>query len=341
MKEKIYKGLKILMVLALILGIFVVVRQSTDYKRGEQDYNEAEQLANLPARKKATAPSIETVLTKPKAADPYAEMLKNEIDLDALRQVNSDVIGWIDIPGTEISYPILQGENNEFYLKHTWKKESNSVGSVFLECKADPQLADFNTIIYGHRMRDLSMFGSLKYYEDISYWEENPSVYVVIDEEAYRYDIYASYKADPEDIIYGLKINSRPKKQEVVQFGLDHSVIETGIIPSTFDRILTLSTCTGNGHASRWVVQAVYRVEASDTPGGAGNTFEGTDDVTDSSSSSNSKDSLTFSDTSDSSRQSGLNLPEINQQVIVLAGVILAILIIVLFAAYRIFRKKK
>ena len=293
MKRKIFTAVKILLAAILVTALVVVGKQSSDYKRGQENYDEAEQIANLPSREKDTDSYQKVMQRATGEKDPYGELLLEQIDLAALRGVNPDVAGWIEIPGTELSYPVMQGEDNEYYLNHTWKKESNSVGSVFLECQVDPGLGDFNTIIYGHRMRDNSMFGSLKYYENISYWEENPSVYVVIDKEAYRYDIYAAYKADLEDITYGLKIGSRPKKQELIQFGLEKSVIDTGIEPTTFDRILTLSTCTGSGHASRWVVQAFCPVEEGAVPDHAGGSFEGTDDVPDDSSDSES-DSLDF-----------------------------------------------
>ena len=126
MKERLLKWFRILLTLLLILGLFVVGRQSMNYKSGQQDYNEAEQLANhLSEDAKQLAPSVETVLTQPDAEDPYAAALREEIDLSALKAVNRDVQGWIDIPGTEISYPVLQGTDNDFYLNHTWKKDAN------------------------------------------------------------------------------------------------------------------------------------------------------------------------------------------------------------------------
>ena len=340
MKKIFIKALEILSVLALVLGLFVVVHQSSDYKKGQQDYEEAEQLANLPEREEISTPSVETVRSRSASEDPYAAMLKENIDFSALKEVNSDVLGWIDIPGTEISYPILQGTDNNYYLEHTWKGEPNAMGSIFLESQVDPELADFNTIIYGHRMRNLSMFGSLKYYEDISYWEENPSVYVVIEGEAYRYDIYAAYKAEPEDIIYRLKVNGRPQKQELIRFGLENSVIDTGIIPTTYDRILTLSTCTGSNHANRWVVQ----VEASDAPEGAGGVFEGTDDIADETK-LNSGDSLIFAEPEtpnekvNQNKETDISKPALIVGILVIFVVVESILIAAAFLYFRSIKK--
>lgn len=283
------------------------------------------------------ATSAEAVSEDSAEEDSYVAVLNEKVNLAALKEINNDVLGWIEIPDTELSYPILQSADNDYYLNLTWEGEPDSAGSIFLESQVDPELADFNTIIYGHRMRNLSMFGSLKFYENIDYWEEHPNVYIMIEGATYRYDIYAAYYADPEDITYKLKINSRPKKQELIQFGLDNSVIETGIIPSTFDRILTLSTCTGSGHESRWVVQAVYRMEA-DTPENIGSTFEGTDDTPDESS-KDLADTFLVSDTDiyDAEKQSIRNRSDFYLQ----AGILIAFIAAAVIIAARHFKNKR
>ena len=104
------------------------------------------------------------------------------------------------------------------------------------------------------------MFGSLEKYKEESYWRDHPSVYLVSAEGVRRYDVYAAYEAGVRDITYGLKIKDQEKKEELIRFGKDQSDIDTGIEPTADDRILTLSTCTGRGYRTRWVVQAVeYR----------------------------------------------------------------------------------
>lgn len=86
--------------------------------------------------------------------------------------------GWILIPNTVISYPLLQGEDNQYYLNHTWKKWTSAVGAIFMDSQNNPNLTDFNTIVYGHRMNNGSMFASLKNYKKQSYWQAHPCVYI-------------------------------------------------------------------------------------------------------------------------------------------------------------------
>ena len=77
----------------------------------------------------------------------------------------SDVIGWIAIPGTEISYPLVQGTDSDYYLTHTWNQNSSAVGAIFMDCRCSADFSGFNTIVYGHRMNNGSMFAALKHYK--------------------------------------------------------------------------------------------------------------------------------------------------------------------------------
>ena len=257
----------------------MIIQQNQNYKKGRESYGTAEQLSGLqgtgdissaqgvPLNEQNSPASLEIIpiatsepemvevwVPVPVEDDPVVETLK-ETDLDALRQVNEDVIGWIMIPDTVIQYPLLQGEDNHYYLDYTWDKQQNRVGSIFMESTNSPDLSDFHTIIYGHNLREKTMFSPIRNYKKQTYWEEHPFVYVVTDAGVYRYDIYSSYEAGVTSDTYRLGFKEQGK-QVFIDMGLEQSVIDTGVVPETTDRILTLSTCTGNGHATRWVVHA-------------------------------------------------------------------------------------
>lgn len=163
------------------------------------------------------------------------------------------------IPETELSYPILQGEDNRYYLNHTWLGERSTVGAIFMECQCAPDFSDFNTIIYGHRMNNESMFGILKSYENLDFWREHPAVYLVTDSGVNIYDVFAAHEVGIREIVYRLDVEENDLQQEFIDFCLDRSEIDTGVVPDREDQVLTLSTCTGRGHATRWIVQAVLR----------------------------------------------------------------------------------
>ena len=187
--------------------------------------------------------------------DPHYDAMK-EVDLTALREVNPDVIGWIRIPGTQIDYPLMQGEDNQYYLERTWKGEPNAAGSIFLEQHCSADLSDFNTIIYGHRMKNGSMFAALKYYNKMDYLQEHPYVYILDDAGPHRYEVFSAYEASVTGTTYRLAIEDDEIKQKFIDDCSGWSVIETGVEPTIRDRMLTLSTCTGRGYETRWVVQA-------------------------------------------------------------------------------------
>lgn len=184
-------------------------------------------------------------------------------NLDALRAVNPDIIGWITIPDTQISYPIVQGKDNDFYLSHTWKKQPNECGAIFMETENATDMSDFNTIIYGHNMNDDSMFSDLIKFKTQAYMAEHPSAYIVTDNGVYRYDFYSAYKASVKSITYGMKIQTAKKRNELINFNLNYSVVPSDIVPDANDHLLTLSTCSGFGRTARWVVVGVFNAEGS------------------------------------------------------------------------------
>lgn len=262
MKKKLYRALTVLLILILAVSGVMAVRDQMDRRVGEDAYEEAARvagLARIPAAPAAPA-GQETETSAAEEEDPLAAL--EAVDLTALRELNPEVVGWIEIPDTGISYPLLQGDDNQYYLKHTWLGDSSSVGAIFMEETNSPDLSDFNTIVYGHKLRSGAMFAGLLAYESPDFCKEHPSVYIVDDAGLHRYDVFAAHAVGVREIVYRLDLAGEARQEEFIQFCLDRSVIDTGIVPELGDRILTLSTCTGNGYSKRWVVQAVLREDA-------------------------------------------------------------------------------
>lgn len=191
----------------------------------------------------------------PIPADPYVEELE-QLDLSPLRQVNSDVIGWILIPDTAIHYPVVQGDDNDYYLNYTWDRKYNSAGAIFLESTNRRDMTEFHTILYGHNMVNKTMFAEIRNYTTQDYWQTHPYVYLLTETGIFRYEVYASYEAPVESDTYKMGMNQENTRQSFIDYTMEQSVIETGITPAVTDRILTLSTCSGMGHATRWVIHA-------------------------------------------------------------------------------------
>lgn len=253
MKKNLQRALRVVLSLILIVCLGYISWKNLDYHRGAESYKSSVQIAKFPELPQP--PSLTEELPAGEE-DPCAAALI-EVDLNALRELNDEVLGWITIPGTELSYPLLQAEDNSYYLTHTWTREKSSVGAIFLDWRSTADLSDFNTVIYGHRMRNGSMFAGLKYYNKLEYWREHPDVYIVNSDGVFRYRIFAAHEAGVQTVVYSFDISGEADRQEFIQHSLSRSVIQTGVTPESEDKVITLSTCTGRGYDSRWVVQAV------------------------------------------------------------------------------------
>ena len=282
MKPKFRKALAALLAVICALCLGRTALQLVQYRQGDETYAQAEELAGLPdlsdlpvvdftggsgsvSSSASTDGAGEAPEEVPVWQDPYAQALK-DMDFSALRQQNPDVLGWILIPGTRVSYPVVQGTDNSYYLDHTWRGGKNSVGAIFMDYRNSGDLSDFNTIIYGHRMNNRSMFGTLSQYKSRSYWQAHPYVYLTDDSGTHRYEIFAAGEVSVDSDVYRLGLRSSSGRQSFLDSCLSLSALNTGVTPHVYDKVLTLSTCTGNGHATRWVVQAVCPGQAPETP---------------------------------------------------------------------------
>lgn len=265
MKENTRKFLRLALLVVFVVSTVLLAGKFLDSAGGSGTYADALRIATS-GEKKETKDSADTVqptaqegetvwVPAPVEDDANMDTLA-AIDLDALREVNPDVIGWILIPDSNINYPILQGEDNDFYLNHTWEGKKNSVGSIFLEHLNSPDFTDFNTIVYGHNMNDGSMFANVRRYSTDWYWERHPYIYIATDTGVYRYEVFSSYKAELDSSAYGLSFQQEKTRASFLVDALESSQIITNVIPDTTDRVLTLSTCSGAGYSTRWVVHA-------------------------------------------------------------------------------------
>lgn len=266
---KLRKLLTLVLSLVFVASAAMLLLRQYDYTKGAQDQSDAMQAAGLtqqPSTSQSTAGQSqqEQQPTDEPDTQPEAETISPaqqlaQTDLAALQQTNPDVTGWIWIPGTSISYPVVRTDDNDYYLTHNWKKERSSLGSIFLDYRT--AAADFNTLIYGHRMRNGSMFAELKYYNTIEKWNTSPDIYLLDDTGVHCWRIFAAYEAETDAPIYKPGELTQAQRTAVINYAMTKTWIDTGVVPTAQDRILTLVTCTGDGYDARWVVQAVLQPE--------------------------------------------------------------------------------
>ena len=117
------------------------------------------------------------------------------LQLAELKKQNNDIVAWLEIPDTKINYPVLQGQDNEYYMRHTYNKEYSNDGSIFLDKDYDWNIPSSNLLIYGHNNKNGNMFQDLLKYEDKNYYEEHPTIRFTTVDEEYQYEIISVFKS--------------------------------------------------------------------------------------------------------------------------------------------------
>ena len=180
-----------------------------------------------------------------------------KVDFKGLKETNPDVIGWITMDGVEeLSYPVLQGKNNDTYLRTNIYGQHSIAGCLFLETSNSSDLMDYHNIIYGHNMRTDAMFGSLKKFKDKNYYNTHQYFTVYTPERSFRYKIFAYQVVQPDSFIYTTGFQPGEDYQEFLDKIIKNSDITSPVDMKSEYRTVTLSTCTSD-HVHRFVVHGV------------------------------------------------------------------------------------
>ena len=214
-----------------------------------------------PSPKPTEAPTAAPTAEPPKVGTVTERALRYSVDFDSLRAVNEDVIGWMIQEGTEINFPIVQGEDNEYYLTHLYTGAVNRTGSIFADAGNSPYFTDMCTYLYGHNRKNGSMFASLPNYLDEEYYRAHPTMTVITPYEDYAAEIFACVResAEQEETWRVKQFSGRGEYEAFVQSILDRSRLDTGIVPRWGDPLLALCTCTNEVHEERYIVFARLR----------------------------------------------------------------------------------
>ena len=175
------------------------------------------------------------------------EEKKYKINFEELKQKNSDTVAWLKIENTNIEFPIVQANNNSYYLTHNFDKEYNVAGWIFADYKNKLDGTDRNIVVYGHNMRNNSMFGSLKDVITEEWYnnEENKYITFVTENDYQTYQVFSVYQIKTED--YYIKTEFKSNEfTEFIDTITKRSKKDFGINVSKEDTILTLSTCANN-----------------------------------------------------------------------------------------------
>jgi sortase B len=183
------------------------------------------------------------------------------MDFDELKKANPDIYAWITIPEANVDYPILQSEtDNSFYLTHTVNGKKSVYGSIYTENYNAKDFSDFNTVVYGHNMKNGTMFGSLKKFRDANFFNQNRYITVYMPQRILKYEIFAAVTWDNKHILlsrsFENEINRITYIEDIFSVRDINSQIKKDITVTEKDKIITLSTCM-NDKEKRFLVSGV------------------------------------------------------------------------------------
>lgn len=256
------------LILLLALGVLIFsVIQLMDYGSENKESDQAAQdlreqavisLPSLPAEaevEEETVPSLpdeqpeEPIPTYPAISYTIPIM----VDFPLIQEENPDIIGWLYCEDTPINYPIVQAEDNDYYLYRLPDGTSNISGSIFADFRNLPDFSDPNTMIYGHNMKNGTMFSTLRNYRQQSYYDAHPTLWILTPEQAFRVDLLAGYITPSDGDIYNV-FSSAEEMQPVLAKVIEGSTFRPAEVPEDIQNIVTLSTCTYEFNAARYIL---------------------------------------------------------------------------------------
>lgn len=261
--------LRILLVVFLILELvsaWRIVHILLEYRTAEESVRQMQQFIELEAPAATTPvetlPPVtesdgETVAeAEPEAStEAVAEPSPYPVvDFAALHEMNPDVVAWIYIEDTAISYPIVQGTDNKKYVNQMVDGRYNAAGSIFMDYRNDSDFSDRNTVIYGHNMKNGSMFAQVPDYRQKGFLEEHPTGVIVTPDQDFQFEIIAGYVTD----IYGdaWKTGFAGDREYLtwLEAAMKRSIIGGSYDVTASDRVITLSTCVYDFEEARFVL---------------------------------------------------------------------------------------
>ena len=177
-----------------------------------------------------------------------------EIDAARLTEINADYSCWIYAPDSPIDYPIVHGADNEYWLHRLFDGSRNAAGTLFIDYRNLSDFQDPNTLIYGHHMRNDSMFGTLDHYEQSGYYDAHPWMLVIARDETYLVEVLAGYTTSKKDHCYDIAISDESDKQAFIDEAKSKSDFQASVEIDPGDNLITLSTCAYAFENARYIV---------------------------------------------------------------------------------------
>lgn len=199
----------------------------------------------------------------PELPAEFANADRTSIDFEKLKSYNSELVAWVQIPDTNIDYPVArhEGDDQEYYLNYNMYQEPAFSGCIYMEDCNQADFSDYNTVLYGHNMRNGSMFRDLHKFEDTDFFDNHSDIYIYIPGHRLTYTIFAAYSTDSVKLTAAYDFSQKEDYERYLS-GIQgvrsmDAMMREEISLTGDDRLLTLSTCIGGQPDRRYVVQGV------------------------------------------------------------------------------------
>ena len=255
----LYRIICAILIVVMAVSGYKIWSIMSEYKEGEDAYGELEQYVSIPSE----LPVIPTESAQEEDPDstpaPQATENLNQfpvVDFNSLKGINPDVMAWIYIPGTHVNYPVVQGEDNEYYLNRLFTGKWNSAGAIFMDYRNEADLSDAHTIIYGHQMNNRTMFHDLKLYEDQEFYDEQPIGYLLTPQGTYLLEFFSGYVSSVDTNAWQLNFTEEGSFTSWLEDIQGRSAFTSDVKLREEDRVITLSTCSSAFENARFVLHA-------------------------------------------------------------------------------------
>lgn len=253
MKKVISIVICIVLALLLVVSIFMIVRHYSEEKKAADVYSDMQDfVATEGADETESTEPDETEGTEPDTnpeAEPTQEELSIRVDFQQLLAQYPNAVGWLYCEGTPINYPVMQSDDNDYYLRRLPDGTYNTAGSLFADYRCGELGESNNYIIYGHNMKNGTMFSSLTKYKSQSYYDEHPVLYLYTPEGNYQIELIAGFVSKPTGKIY----NTNQTYEQILKYS-SNSTFRSNVDPCEGDCYITLSTCSYEYENARYVV---------------------------------------------------------------------------------------
>ena len=258
MKKLSHLLITIILILIFLFSGWKLLSDLWSYLEGQTSYESLEQYITF----ETTAPHpTETATEVPEQTLSFGvspiedqdDTVWPQVDFNHLREINPDIVGWIYIEGTKINYPIVQAENNSYYLNRLFDGSKNSAGSIFMDFRCNSDFSDRHSILYGHNMKDKSMFAALINYKKNSFFQDHPIALLLTPSCNYKIQFFSGYVADSWDVSWQLDFDPESYENWLTEI-TGKSCFTPISLPTPEDSILTLSTCSYEFDDARFVL---------------------------------------------------------------------------------------